>query len=56
MYETTVGGVVLQVLSGDITKETTDAIVNSTNDNFTLKSGEPGNVWIPFVAKCRLIT
>ncbi|XP_053352525.1 poly(ADP-ribose) polymerase family member 14-related sequence 1 isoform X2 [Clarias gariepinus] len=39
MYETTVGGVVLQVLSGDITKETTDAIVNSTNDNFTLKSG-----------------
>ncbi|XP_047012139.1 poly(ADP-ribose) polymerase family member 14-related sequence 1 isoform X2 [Ictalurus punctatus] len=39
IYQTTMGGVVLQVLSGDITKETTDVIVNSSNDNFTLKSG-----------------
>ncbi|KAK3568803.1 hypothetical protein QTP86_017403 [Hemibagrus guttatus] len=39
IYETTMGGVVLQVLSGDISKETTDVIVNSTNENFTLKAG-----------------
>ncbi|XP_026789921.3 poly(ADP-ribose) polymerase family member 14-related sequence 1 isoform X1 [Pangasianodon hypophthalmus] len=39
IYETTMGGVMIQVLSGDITKETTDVIVNSTNENFTLKSG-----------------
>ncbi|XP_062861937.1 poly(ADP-ribose) polymerase family member 14-related sequence 1 [Trichomycterus rosablanca] len=39
IYETKVGEVVLQVLAGDITKETTDVIVNSTNDDFTLKSG-----------------
>uniref|UniRef100_A0A3B1JSA6 Poly [ADP-ribose] polymerase n=1 Tax=Astyanax mexicanus TaxID=7994 RepID=A0A3B1JSA6_ASTMX len=38
-YETTVGGVVLQVLSGDITKQNTDVIVNSSNENFTLKAG-----------------
>lgn len=42
IYETTIGGVVLQVLSGDITKETTDIIVNSTNENFTLKAGTSG--------------
>ncbi|TSM60565.1 Poly [ADP-ribose] polymerase 14 [Bagarius yarrelli] len=39
IYETSMGGVVLQVLTGDITKETTDVIVNSTNKYFTLKSG-----------------
>ncbi|KAI5107509.1 poly [ADP-ribose] polymerase 14 [Silurus meridionalis] len=39
IYETTMGGVVIQVLSGDITKEKTDVIVNSSNENFTLKSG-----------------
>lgn len=33
------GGVTLQVATGDITKETTDVIVNSSNDNFSLKSG-----------------
>lgn len=55
-YETTIGGVVLQVLSGDITKETTDVIINSSNNNFTLKSGNPGNAWNPVVAKYRLLT
>ncbi|KAK2850420.1 hypothetical protein Q7C36_009203 [Tachysurus vachellii] len=39
IYETTMGGVVLQVLTGDITKETTDVIVNSTNETFTSKAG-----------------
>lgn len=56
IYQTTMGGVVLQVLSGDITKETTDVIVNSSNDNFTLKSGNSGNAWNPIVAKYRLLT
>lgn len=46
----TIGGVVFQVLSGDITKETTDVIVNSSNDKFTLKTGNL------VVAKCRLLT
>ncbi|XP_030642348.1 poly(ADP-ribose) polymerase family member 14-related sequence 1 [Chanos chanos] len=39
LYESTVGGVVVQLTSGDITKETTDVIVNSSNDDFTLKAG-----------------
>ncbi|XP_072542604.1 poly(ADP-ribose) polymerase family member 14-related sequence 1 isoform X2 [Salminus brasiliensis] len=39
IHETTVGGIVLQVLSGDITKQNTDVIVNSSNENFTLKAG-----------------
>uniref|UniRef100_A0A3B3V0L6 Poly [ADP-ribose] polymerase n=1 Tax=Poecilia latipinna TaxID=48699 RepID=A0A3B3V0L6_9TELE len=38
-HETKLGNVTIQVVSGDITKETTDIIVNSSNDNFTLKSG-----------------
>ncbi|KAL7881397.1 hypothetical protein AOLI_G00082450, partial [Acnodon oligacanthus] len=38
-HETTVGGVVLKVLTGDITKEKVDVIVNSSNDDFTLKAG-----------------
>ncbi|XP_026865825.2 poly(ADP-ribose) polymerase family member 14-related sequence 1 [Electrophorus electricus] len=38
-YETMVGGVMLQVLNGDITIEKTDVIVNSSNDDFTMKSG-----------------
>ncbi|MEQ2175108.1 hypothetical protein GOODEAATRI_014819 [Goodea atripinnis] len=29
----------IKVVTGDITKETTDVIVNSSNDSFTLKSG-----------------
>ncbi|KAK9969248.1 hypothetical protein ABG768_027441 [Culter alburnus] len=39
IHETTVGGVTLQVLNGDITTEKTDVIVNSSNKEFTLKSG-----------------
>ncbi|KAK1902579.1 Protein mono-ADP-ribosyltransferase PARP14 [Dissostichus eleginoides] len=39
MYETKMGNVVVQAVTGDITKETTDVIVNSSNDNFSLKSG-----------------
>lgn len=33
------GSVTVQVATGDITKETTDVIVNSSNDKFTLKQG-----------------
>lgn len=33
------GGVTVQVVTGDITKETTDVIVNSSNEKFSLKSG-----------------
>lgn len=40
IHETTVGGVTLQVLNGDITTEQTDAIVNSSNKEFTLKAGK----------------
>lgn len=40
MYETKMGNVVVQAVTGDITKETTDVIVNSSNDNFSLKSGK----------------
>ncbi|XP_051998367.1 LOW QUALITY PROTEIN: protein mono-ADP-ribosyltransferase PARP14-like [Xyrauchen texanus] len=39
VYETIVGGTTLQVLQGDITAEKTDVIVNSSNKEFTLKSG-----------------
>ncbi|XP_072253975.1 poly(ADP-ribose) polymerase family member 14-related sequence 1 isoform X3 [Leuresthes tenuis] len=39
MHETKMGNVTVQVLTGDITKETTDIIVNSSNETFTLKSG-----------------
>ncbi|XP_063354462.1 protein mono-ADP-ribosyltransferase PARP14-like isoform X2 [Pelmatolapia mariae] len=39
MHETKMGNVTIQVVTGDITKETTDVIVNSSNDNFTLKTG-----------------
>ncbi|KAM4558451.1 poly(ADP-ribose) polymerase family member 14-related sequence 1 isoform 3-T3 [Odontesthes bonariensis] len=39
MHETKMGNVTVQVLTGDITKETTDVIVNSSNEKFTLKSG-----------------
>ncbi|XP_051564334.1 poly(ADP-ribose) polymerase family member 14-related sequence 1 isoform X2 [Myxocyprinus asiaticus] len=39
IYETIVGGTTLQVLQGDITAEKTDVIVNSSNKEFTLKSG-----------------
>lgn len=39
MHETQMGVVAVQVVTGDITKETTDVIVNSSNEGFTLKSG-----------------
>uniref|UniRef100_A0A3B5ME99 Poly [ADP-ribose] polymerase n=1 Tax=Xiphophorus couchianus TaxID=32473 RepID=A0A3B5ME99_9TELE len=39
IFSTKLGNVTIQVVTGDITKETTDVIVNSSNDNFTLKSG-----------------
>ncbi|XP_067299868.1 poly(ADP-ribose) polymerase family member 14-related sequence 1 isoform X2 [Pseudorasbora parva] len=39
IHETTVGGVTLQVLNGDITTEKTDVIVNSSNKEFSLKAG-----------------
>ncbi|XP_059417878.1 protein mono-ADP-ribosyltransferase PARP14-like [Carassius carassius] len=39
IHETTVRGVTLQVLNGDITLEKTDVIVNSSNKEFTLKAG-----------------
>lgn len=40
MHETKMGSVVIQVVTGDITKETTDVIVNSSNESFSLKSGK----------------
>uniref|UniRef100_A0A8C4EUA4 Poly [ADP-ribose] polymerase n=1 Tax=Dicentrarchus labrax TaxID=13489 RepID=A0A8C4EUA4_DICLA len=39
MHETKMGSVAIQVVTGDITKETTDVIVNSSNEGFSLKSG-----------------
>ncbi|XP_029936580.1 poly(ADP-ribose) polymerase family member 14-related sequence 1 isoform X2 [Myripristis murdjan] len=39
MHETKMGNVTVQIVTGDITKEVTDVIVNSSNDSFTLKSG-----------------
>ncbi|XP_055737967.1 protein mono-ADP-ribosyltransferase PARP14-like isoform X1 [Salvelinus fontinalis] len=39
MHETKMGGVLIQVITGDITKETTDVIVNSSNNTFSLQTG-----------------
>ncbi|XP_028289542.1 poly(ADP-ribose) polymerase family member 14-related sequence 1 [Parambassis ranga] len=39
MHETKMGSVTIQVVTGDITKETTDVIVNSSNEQFTLRTG-----------------
>ncbi|KAM4561029.1 poly(ADP-ribose) polymerase family member 14-related sequence 1 isoform 2-T2 [Fundulus diaphanus] len=39
MHETKLGNATVQVVTGDITKETTDVIVNSSNEDFSLKSG-----------------
>ncbi|XP_069472730.1 protein mono-ADP-ribosyltransferase PARP14-like isoform X2 [Ambystoma mexicanum] len=39
VYEMQIGSITLQVKSGDITKESADVIVNSTNQKFNLKSG-----------------
>ncbi|KTF83681.1 hypothetical protein cypCar_00013089 [Cyprinus carpio] len=43
IHETTVGRITLQVLNGDITLEKTDVIVNSSNKDFTAKSGAQAN-------------
>ncbi|KAK1166015.1 protein mono-ADP-ribosyltransferase PARP14-like [Acipenser oxyrinchus oxyrinchus] len=39
VHEMLMGTLQLQVVTGDITKETTDVIVNSSNNDFTLKTG-----------------
>ncbi|XP_069389111.1 protein mono-ADP-ribosyltransferase PARP14-like [Paralichthys olivaceus] len=39
MHETKMGSVTIQVVTGDITKQTSEIIVNSSNENFSLKSG-----------------
>ncbi|XP_068184872.1 poly(ADP-ribose) polymerase family member 14-related sequence 1 isoform X2 [Antennarius striatus] len=39
MHETKLGSVTIQVVSGSITKETSEVIVNSSNASFSLKSG-----------------
>ncbi|KAL6101260.1 parp14 [Pungitius sinensis] len=39
MHETQMGSVTVQVVTGDITKETSDVVVNSSNAAFSLKSG-----------------
>uniref|UniRef100_UPI003AB08C90 poly(ADP-ribose) polymerase family member 14-related sequence 1 n=1 Tax=Centroberyx gerrardi TaxID=166262 RepID=UPI003AB08C90 len=39
MHETKMGNVAVQVVTGDITKETTDVIVNSSNNDFSLNAG-----------------
>lgn len=39
IHETKMGTVAVQVVKGDITKETSDIIVNSSNDDFSLKTG-----------------
>lgn len=33
------GSLTIQAVTGDITKETTDVIVNSSNEKFSLKTG-----------------
>lgn len=40
MHETKMGNVTIQVVTGDITRETTDIIVNSSKESFSLKSGK----------------
>ncbi|XP_068921027.1 protein mono-ADP-ribosyltransferase PARP14-like [Petaurus breviceps papuanus] len=39
VYERKIGSITFQVASGDITKEESDVIVNSTNESFFLKQG-----------------
>lgn len=39
-YQMQMGPLTFEVLSGDITRETCDVIINSTNGDFTLKSGD----------------
>ena len=39
-YQMQMGQLTLEVSSGDITKEDCDVIINSSNQDFTLKTGE----------------
>ncbi|CAJ1078797.1 protein mono-ADP-ribosyltransferase PARP14-like isoform X3 [Xyrichtys novacula] len=39
IHETTMGNVAVQVVTGDITKESSEVIVNSSNNDFSLKTG-----------------
>lgn len=39
-YQMQMGLLTFEVLSGDITRETCDVIINSSNPDFTLKSGD----------------
>lgn len=40
VYSMQMGHMTFEVSSGDITKETSDVIVNSSNKDFNLKSGD----------------
>lgn len=40
VHKMQIGHVTLEVSSGDITKERCDAIINSSNQSFSLKSGK----------------
>ncbi len=40
VYRMQIGQLTLEVSSGDITKEASDVIINSSNQDFTLKSGD----------------
>lgn len=40
VYRMQMGPLTFEVLSGDITRETCDVIINSSNPDFTLKSGD----------------
>lgn len=41
-----IGSITLQIASGDITQETTDVIVNISNEAFNLKDGRLLNLWV----------
>lgn len=41
VHEMKIGSVTIQIKTGDITKEGAEVIVNSSNNNFTLHSGDP---------------
>lgn len=40
VHKMRIGNLTLEVSSGDITKEKCDAIINSSNQSFSLKSGK----------------
>lgn len=45
VYQMQIGPITLEVSSGDITKEASDVIVNSSNPDFTLKAGDDLVTW-----------